>query len=274
MSIRYDTDFLSWTFASQNKTHSKQEGVVGTRYAFGPLAVEYYTGDHEPRLSFFKGFRFVVWDRVQTTMMPRRWMVLPFGILPSNAIINLHEQEYWKRWSHGARNHYNKWFTQIQYDIQEISLDVFIPYFKKYSRPRYAAHRCADVMKDQEKTYGNRMKCYALLHKESKTICAGICTIDYPSVSQSYYMYSFYARKDLPRPAGVWLLNYWFMECQKKGIPYANLGTLYGPGQPRSWKGFSQFKMNFNPYIFSFKQPLFRFTFSWRENQKGDQELQ
>jgi hypothetical protein len=259
-SIRHDEAFVKGTFM-RGEILPQQGSTTGIRYRYGPIVVEYYTGDTEPSISPCAGLRSIIWDRITPTHPALKWLSLPTSSLAPNAIVSL-EGEYWKNWAHGTKAHRNKWTHQTEFEIVRGTVQEFISLFKKYSRPRHTVRACADSILKQKVLHGDKMNFLFLKHIATGEISAGICTIDYPSVNQSYYAYSFYAREYIPRQAGVWLLDAWFQKCLKRGTVYANLGTVYAPGQPKSWKGFSQFKMYFDPLIFTYQPPLCKFTFS------------
>lgn len=267
--IRQSASFVQGFFSDVCRTILDTSHSLGVRYTYGICAIEYHFGDKEPELEPYRGIRFVIWDRLHELARPPGWMKTYIGgKLAPHAIINLSREEYWSDWSHSTKNHRARWFTQNEYEIVAVDIDAFIPYFIQYARPASVSHYCVKAMKREYGVYGDNMRFFVLKRKEDGTICAGISVVDFPDISQSYYAFSFYARDKIPRQSGVWLLNYWFMECVKRHITYANLGTVYAPGQPRSWKGFSEFKMYFRPFIVVAQEPLWRCTISLTKKPK------
>lgn len=261
VSIRTSPAFLSGFFGEHRRELLSQGGVSGVRYFWWIFAIEYYTGDKQPTLIPFRGIRFAVWDRVKSVEKPQHWYEPRIGgTIAPHAIVPLASETYWDTWSHGTKNHRTRLYAQSEYQIITSDIDTFLIHFKQHARPRYTVAPCNKMLIRQKKEYGDGMQFFLLQNTVTNIISAGIAVADYPDVGQAYYVASFYAREHIPRQAGVWLLNTWFMECKKKGMLYANLGTIYAPGQPKSWKGFSQFKMNFNPYIITCRKPLVRIT--------------
>lgn len=269
VSLRECVSFIRISFRDGFSKVIKNDNYTGVVFCYNFFAIEYYTGDIEPKIEPFKGLRFIIWDRIRNNQKIKHWFNLNIGgKLASNAIIDLSSENYFSDWAHSTKSYYNKWFTQDEYEVLETNLQTFLKDFKIYARPKKLTNVCVENLMKKEILYKDIVTFYILKNKKTGIVCAGACTFDFPEFDQSYYMYSFYAREYIPKQAGVWLLNYWFMQCRKKEIKYANLGTVYEPGQPKSWKGFSNFKMYFKPLIFTYQPPLFRFTFSL----KGEKE--
>jgi hypothetical protein len=263
--IRQSEGFLKVNFGETMRTMVGVPGSLGVRYSYGPFAIEYYTTDTEPQPHQFRGLRIIVWDRLQRTEKPIGWHRVSFAQkLAPHAIVDLSHDTYWQSWSHGTKSHRTKWFKEHEYEIIKTDLDVFMPYFRKHARPKHLTTMFSKVLERLQVSHREVMTFFVLKNKVNGVISAGICTVDYPDVRQSYYLASFYDRENIPRQAGVWLLNYWFMRCREKGISYANLGTVWAPGQSRSWKGFTLFKQGFSPFVVAYKAPLTRITFSWK----------
>jgi lipid II:glycine glycyltransferase (peptidoglycan interpeptide bridge formation enzyme) len=53
-----------------------------------------------------------------------------------------------------------------------------------------------------------------------------------------------------------------------RGIHFANLGAIWTKGQPKEWKGFTEFKKKFNPHHIILPRSLIRLTFSLRKGKQ------
>lgn len=256
--------FLLGLSSSSNYSVVGNEGLLGRRYTVGPLCVEYYTGDKEPELSTWRGFRFVIWNPVSRLDVPPSWFHLPLKSDHSvSAFLNIQNCDtYFKTWKRVFRNYYHRWSQQSEYIIKEVGVDEYVEQYSQYAIPKKFISRNVELIKSHSFVSGNSVHFYVLKYKEKNEIVAGIAVIDYFSVYQSYYIAAF-TRKDIsPKEAGLWLCNYWMNESSKRGLSYANLGVIFTEGQPESWKGFSEFKMKFNPQFIVLQQELVRFTFS------------
>lgn len=238
-----------------------QKGSIGMRNVFGYFAFEYYTGDNEPKLNSFKGFRLVIWDRVTSDYIPKGWRQMIPGFRLSTVVISdLLSDEYWKSWSETARRYRNQWESQTEYEIGDLDLETFVSYYMKLGLPKETRGLSMDALARRIKLNKDSIRIISLTNKVDKKIVAGMVFIDDKNISQSYYLTAFMDKNTAPAQTGLWLINNWFINCKKNGIRFANFGPVWTPGQPKSWKGFTEFKSHFRPITLRYKRPLFRFT--------------
>lgn len=263
LHLKQSINFLKGSFGEKNRKIVGIDGAIGVRYSYGLFAVEYYTGDKEPELEYFKGFRFIIWDRVTSNYKPKKWyeMLPGFGLAVS-AIVDVSVDEYWKDWTKTLRQYRAKWETQTEYEILKTNRDEFVKYYKKFAKPQNTINTCIDILDKHLKVSGDKVNLFILKNKLTGDIGGGIGTVDFKDVNQSYYLIAFSDKEKAPPATGLWLLYNWFLHCKNLNIQLANLGVIYTFGQPRSWKGFSKFKMHFRPILIVYKRPLFSFTFS------------
>lgn len=241
-----------------------KEGNLGRRVIFGPFCVEYYTCDKEPELLPFKGLRFVIWTPVTRTDVPIRWFQ-PFKKSTREvcAYINIQNTDiYYTTWSKIFRNYYHHFSKQHEYKIESISWGVFCSLYKQYGRKSSVMLMALRQLQKLGDSNEKATCFYVLKNIVDNEIVAGIATVDCFSVNQSYYVAAFTRKEIAPNEAGLWLLNHWMKESSARGIAYANFGNIWTPGQPKSWKGFSEFKMKFNPQLIVLQKELIRCTFS------------
>lgn len=256
--------FLLGLSSSSNYSVIGNEGSLGRRYTVGPLCVEYYTGDKEPELSTWRGFRFVIWNPVSRLDNPISW----FRISKESdhtvaAFLDIQNTDnYHKMWSDTFKTYYNRIPRNLQYQVVESSLEEYIKEYRAYAKKDISIERNIAQAIKLTQVDSNSTHFYCLENKENHSIVGGIAIVDCVSVNQSYYLSAF-TRKDIaPKETGLWLCNYWMNESSKRGISFANLGIVWTKGQPESWKGFSEFKMKFNPLLLVLPRELIRFTFS------------
>lgn len=241
-------------------------GNYGRRIVYGPVCVEYYTCDKEPELLPFRGLRLVIWTPVTRTNRPEHWIqTFKKSTRQVSAYIDIRNiDEYYKTWSKIFRNYYYHFAKQNEYVIESISCDEFCNLYNQYGKDKATRSMSLPQLQNLDNNNQEMTHFYILINTAVNQIVAGVAVVDCPPVDQSYYVAAFTRKIIAPKEAGLWLLQYWMKESSKRGIAYANFGAIWTPGQPKSWKGFSDFKMKFNPQLLVLKPELVRFTFSLR----------
>ncbi|HCC05981.1 TPA: hypothetical protein DEP94_01300 [Candidatus Nomurabacteria bacterium] len=258
IDMRQSETFLRGSF--KNGDLILQKGAIGMRNVFKYFAFEYYTGDNEPKLNPFKGFRLVIWDRVTSDYIPKGWRQMIPGFRLSTVVISdLISDEYWKSWSETARRYRTKWGTQTDYEINDLDLETFTSYYMKFGLPKETRRLSMEALERRIKLNKDSIRIISLTNKVDKKIVAGMVFIDDKNISQSYYLTAFMDKDTAPAQAGLWLINYWFVKLKENGIRFANFGPIWTRGQPKSWKGFTEFKSHFRPITLKYKRPLFKF---------------
>lgn len=239
------------------------EGFYGRRYTVGPLCVEYYTCDKDPELKPFRGLRFVIWNPVTREDVPPSWYRFPGkSDRTVSAFVNISDTEnYFKQWSNTFKTYYYRFLRQQDYKIIEVDCEEYCLQYKHYAKEGISVNRNTTQARFLSlPSESNKTHFYFLLHQGE--IMSGVAIVDCFSVKQSYYLSAFTRRDRAPKESGLWLCNYWMKESGKRGLLFANLGIVWTKGQPKEWKGFSDFKMKFNPQLLVLKRELIRFTFS------------
>ncbi len=267
--IRQSKEYLKGLFQQGEIVGSA--GSLGVRHAFGYVAVEYYTTDTEPKISPFKGLRLIIWDRVRSGSVPKKWHVMLAGLsLSTVAISDLSAPEYWKEWSSTARRYRLQWNEQETYVIVPVDLETFTSYYMKLGRPANTRKAVMESLAYRMKVNKEVTELFALQEISTGRLYAGLAVINAKDVSQAYYLFGFFDKEHGPAQAGVWLMSEWFARLREKNIRFANFGPVWTPGQNKTWKGFTEFKLHFRPFLLTYQLPLFRFTFSWKDSPKDE----
>lgn len=113
-----------------------QEGSLGRRMRIGPLCIEYYTGDEEPKLSPFNGMRFVIWTPVTRVDSPYGWhRLFKESGRSVCAFLDIQNIEgYHKNWASTFKTYYNRFLKQQEFDIEEVTESVFSEVYLRYSK--------------------------------------------------------------------------------------------------------------------------------------------
>lgn len=258
-----DRYFLQATFPEPVYTIVGNEGCWGTRRTYWPFCVEYYTGDKEPTLLPFRGLRVVVWTPISNIYTCKNWFRLFFDSNPSvYACVLIKNKNYEKYWSHKFRNFKNLWLKQQEYVIKKTDLATYQDTYSKYAVPQNTVERYRKRHERHYKLDEQNFHLYVLEHCVSKNVVGGIAVVNCPEIKQAYYLSAF-TRKDIaPAQTSFWLLCNWMEEIASSGFHFANLGQVWTKGYDPSWKGFTQFKLKFNPAFIIRQRELIRFTFS------------
>lgn len=264
-----DPLFLRAVFSSKHHQMLTDTACKGVRYSIGPFATEYYTGDIEPELVPYKGLRLIIWHRVIRDSIPPGWKQFPFE---SNRMVyscvDIRDRDtFYLRWKKTFRYYNNCIVKNNEYRVEEATSSDYHALYTVHAREILSD----DMIRVHVLLHGRherlsrcRLRFLVLRCIATGDVVAGISTIDSMITKQSYYISAF-TRKDIAPPfAGFWLCKTWMDRSSDAGIQYANLGTVWTHGQPKAWKGFSDFKMKFNPFFIVLKRELYRFTFSLR----------
>ena len=263
INLNQDRRFLEATFLSSLCTIVGEKGLLGIRYTVWRFCIEYYTTEEEPALLPYQGIRLIFWHRMTKDTIPHRWYKLPFKNTKAHYVVVLisDKDTYMKQWSKTFRNYSSLFDRQHDYAIKEISCVDYAALYHVYTTDTKRATHSLSFTEKYYTYFPSSTYFYVLYHTVTGEVVGGIASLDCDRVSQSYYISAFTDKKRAPPACGLWLCDHQMKQSSKRGIRYANLGVIWSRGQPRSWKGFSNFKMKFNPIPIMFKKDLVRMTF-------------
>ena len=238
-------------------------GSIGSRYTWKFFSIEYHTTDTEPTLDRVQGVRIVIWNRITRIDRPKKWIPMFKGFeWPAHVFCDIRNtNEYWSMWSDTAKQSRKKWFTQMEYMIVELERDEFVQAYMESSRHVSLKRFFITLLDRAIQVYGDDIHMKVLRHKISGGIVAGIATMDAFELSQSRDIMSFLSGKETPSYAGLALIDDWFGDCKNKGIAFPHFGIVWTKGQPKSWLGFTRFKLQFKPIVLEHPRSLFKITF-------------
>lgn len=249
-------------FNERNKHVVGENGCWGLRWRVGPIWIESYENDNEPKIQSFNKPRLIIWQPLSRLDKPVGWRRSPMqmnirqtGFTP---IINL--ETYWENWSEHSRRHRKKWLKQKQYVIEECKLEEFCFYYNKKSKLTFLKNVYIKLITKHKNANSNLIHLFAARDIKTKKIAAGLAVFDLPDTNQSDHMISFFDQKLKNTSIGVGLIDHWFKHAINNKINFLNFGAFWGPGEPKSWKGFSQFKSQFGIYLINRPNPLVRFV--------------
>lgn len=240
-----------------------REGGWGLRWHFGPLWFEGYESDQEPEIQPHQSRRLIIWQPLSRLDKPkgwhRSWLQMNFRQTGFSEIKN--PADYWQEWNSHAKRHRQRWLSQNSYTISEAGLDEFIRAFQKTrGLPSFLRSFSIKMLQWRKNRHNSNLRLFAVRDNIKGEISAGLAVIDLPEIGCSNHLISFILPQAKASSAGVGLIDYWFRESISRFFRFLNFGTVWTPGDPRSWKGFSNFKKQFNLYLIHRPNPLIKFV--------------
>jgi len=228
-------------------------GVRDIAWRVWPLSIEAYHSEEEPvpitPPPYNLPFRMIMWHRPHDGPKPNGWVQFrkrPDSLIGFADITN--STSYEELWTANARRDRKLWLTRHSsaYTIETIPYSEFkAAYLQGTIEPVMKRLLLQSTVFEHTRTNSTKLSLWGARRKSDGKIVAGMAALDSPSSQGSYNLAAFYlkeARKDLVMTGVV---DHWFKESQKKGIRFLQFGSFYQPGDPKSWKGFSNFKAKF-----------------------------
>jgi len=246
------------------------QGCLGARYKMFSLFIEDYTSDIEPVIDPFPHPRLVNWQPL-TTSQKNGWhrnftssRNHQYGI---GIITEENKDRYFKQWSSHAQRHREKWLRDERYKIVDVTLDEFVQAYHASKKIGWLMRNMfARFLKDYWTQQRNNLRLFGARDMQTNEIVAGLAVVEFQDIAQSFHTVSFIHDKARKSSIGVGLIEHWYASGIEKGIRFFNFGIVWREGDPKSYKGYSKFKRQFNLHLMIYPEPLFKFV---RSNHKG-----
>jgi hypothetical protein len=242
-------------------------GMPGVRKGPWPLTADVFFGDRDP--DTFPGAhesgpnRMQIWQRTFRTDVPLGWFSLSKSISKIEGFVDIRQPEYWANWSDTSTRYRNKWYREClgkKYLIQNIDFETYrAAYLESTIAKKIHKVMLVNLEKRLSQPQGVHIECTAAKGSKTGEIVAGMAVIHSPTFKASYYQSGFYMDSVKKEPVMVGLFDDWFQRSKQKDFMYLHLGNFWTKGDPRSWKGFSEFKSKFGPNYIAFPPDLLRF---------------
>ena len=243
----------------------------GIRWSLWPLCFEQYTSDKEPSLTESrKGTlarnRMLIWRRIGRTDIPPGWILSGRHPWRVDGFFELSATEnYITRWHTDARRKAQKWlrsFANNTHKIEVISLTEFVAAYKKSSVAKKFGLRLLGILEHKAilPETAPYMTLWGIRNIHTGEIVAGTATIDSPTHNMSVRECPFMLKEARSIYGATALMDHWFGESQKKGIATLVFTYFWQPGDPKDWKGFSEFKSHFGLQYVAYQPELIRFV--------------
>ena len=255
--------YLVYSRAQNSKTDLVgKNGCLGIRWNYGPICFESYESDKEPEIEPHKSFRLVIWQPITRLDKPsnwhRSWLQMNLRQTGFSEIKN--PDRYWENWTAHAKRHRQKWLRDKSFIINEGNLHEFISAYQKVrGLPFFMKRDFIKLIQKQKTAYNDLAHLFLAREKEANQAIAGLMVIDLHDINSSHHLVSFILPGARKTSVGVGLIDYWFKRAISDSLKFLNFGTVWAPGDSRSWKGFSQFKTQFGLYLIRRPYPLIRF---------------
>ena len=252
------------------KREQLQDNPVVIRWSLWPLCFEQYVGDNEPDIARASNGalvynRFVLWRRMRDNSTPKGWK-RGFGVWRVDGYQLLtQEDDFVKRWNKNARRDLRMWeenHANHTHFIEEITLEE---YAAAYKESLIAKKENLDRLRTLERkwciqTVRQHTILYGVRRKSDGKIVGGSAVIFSPTFKSSTHVAPFILSEGRTIFAATALVHAWFKESLRRGCPTVMTINFYYPGQPKGWKGFSEFKSHFGYEYAAYPPVLWRFV--------------
>ena len=228
-----------------------------------PINLYYHTSEFSALIKPARGLSFIFWNKIRKdSTEPRRQsekgylqMIGPFA--QSRAPIayldlqNVSKENYYILWSSTLKNHRNKWLRNIENGeilVAEVVLQDFIAEYKKSDIKKSLKSFYLKQMLDFKNAYAQDMTTYLIKDSAGKVL-AGTCILDDRETKQCIYQYAFSHKSPKYKYIGVGIIDFCIRHTLDKSFSFLNLTATWDKYQPKSWRGLTSFKMQFNPTV-------------------------
>lgn len=256
--------FLKSTFPSSQTEYLLERENKGVAIGNRLCTLEYFTGEALPVKPLRKGLTIQIWHAFGKQVVPgwfSLWRLLSRGAIALIDRDNL-SREYWQTWSQYGKRYRKKWLAQNEYEIESVTEEVFRKSYQRSTLKRSLQVMFLRSMRHYVDAYGEEVHFLVAREVVTHKVIAGLMTVYDRQTSQTFHPVAFILPEAKKTYAQVGLMDYWFQEAAQKDVRFINLGVMWLPGNPPSWKGYTQFKTHFAPQVCIFAPPRIRFCWN------------
>lgn len=248
------------------RPYSTGKDPKGLNRGIWPIVIEEYVSDKEPVLADSDPGgtarnRIVVWQRVFKQDASADWKLFFIKDKRLEGFAIVDGKDYTARWSESARRYLRKWkkeYEHTAYQIEPATLEVFLAGYAQGSVRKDIRAMYTSTL-ERKVARGANVDLWIVRHLSSGDIAAGMAFINSPSCKGSYYLCGFVSPSHEHVPAMIGLIDAWYQRAHAQGIRFLHFGRFWQKGDPKDWKGFSQFKAKFGLRYIAFPPALSRF---------------
>jgi hypothetical protein len=196
--------------------------------------------------------RILLWQPICAGNIPKGWIDSPFPFSTrQTGYLDASDESYWSGWGTHAKRHRTAWSKQKEIDIIERSgTDVMNMTFPERFQRR---------VRESVPQHGDLVRVFLTYRKNNpKKIIAALAVVDVPEISVSIHLASYILPEVRKSSVGVGMICAWLDACRVRKIRFADFDIIWTPGDPKEWKGYSEFKLHFKPQIIRYPKPLLR----------------
>ena len=246
------------------------ESCRGIRTTIGPIAMEEYVSNEEPP-STSQSFFTKIWWQPLTDLQKTGWWHNPFFIIDHyqkgiGVVTEKNKESYFEHWSDHAKRHRTKWLRDARFEMMDIPFEEFEQAYHTTGRLNvFQRNECMWILKFHVKDHPKDVRLFGARDKKTNEIVAGLALVQYDDIKQSVHTTSFINRNVRHTSVGVGLIDHWYKKGIEEGMRFFNFGNVWKKGDPRAWKGYSQFKRQFDLYLLIYPTPLVKIVWSWKK---------
>lgn len=270
--IGYEDRNQSRVYLEIEKNNSPRKSLVGKpdclglQTTVGKFVIADYCSDEEPTDVPKKKFGIINWQSYSQTSK-KGWLInhvsgtsFQKGI---GVITEQNQTTYFQEWSKHARRHRERWLHDAAHEIVETDISVFAEAYHASKKLDWILRvGFVRVLEYHLKRHKEDVKLFVAREKDTQKIIAGLAVVEFPDIAQSCHMVSFICNEARHTSVGVGLIDHWYAEGVRRGIRFFNFGIVWKKGDPRAWKGYSQFKRQFNLYLLNYPKAFIKFFWS------------
>ena len=238
------------------------EECWGMRWHYGPFWIEAYTSDVPPVIDRTAHSRMVIWQPITKLGKPagwhRSWIQMNSQ---QHGFADIQDKpEYWKEWTGHAQRHLKKWLKDERYETVEVSVEEFAAAYHRTGKLGGLRKDFVRLLERRIEHHGQNVRLFASRDKATREIISGLAICDLPDVSVSMHVIAYILPKYEKTSVGIGLIDHWYRHCREAGIRFPHFGLVWAPGDPNGWKGYSNFKRQFNLHLLRYPMPLIKFV--------------
>lgn len=162
--------------------------------------------------------------------------------------------EYSKKWSSNARNHLKQIKKNTGIKIQTVSIEEWLKVYRKTELPHRLKGYHSSALKRFAKIHEDKLR--VVLASIDDVPLAGAVFLD--EAPTSVYFVAFQNQAAKPHHLGLALIDWWFADSLAKWYKYLDFDHMWSPGDPDSYKGYTQFKSEIADYEIEFDEVYWR----------------
>ncbi len=238
-------------------------------YGFWPLLMAISFSKEKPAIPKKRGLLFwprvYIWDREEKKDGDEEsWKKIGRDPRRKLGILEVRDGDYYKKFGDTTKNLRNRWLklNGTLYEVVSVQRSLFLEEYKKSDTYKKVGGDIGGRLmrgitkRDESEVLSVR---FLLVRKKKTSEYLGGIAYELSSLSiNTYYSMGFLKDKKEKDPLMTGLFMEWIEIERKNGYVYFNFGTIWQKGDPKSWQGFSDFKMKYGLKVCELPQSLIK----------------